>query len=355
METMPNWPRSLTKAAGSVVVFSGSLVLLGWIFEVPTLKSIRSDWATMMANTAIGFILSGTSLLLSSPGNSGSTIYAQQVGRLTATIVALLGMLTLVQYPTGWNLGIDQLVFQDTARSVGVTHPGRMAPNTALNFLLLGSALILLDRKIRRGLRLAQSLTLMAMLISFLALLGYIYGVKSLQSITPYASVALHTVLTFLVLSAGILSARRETGLMVLLTSTTAGGIMARRLLPAAIITPPLFGWLRTIGQDIGLYDAPFGRALLVSSVVVVFSILICRSGALLNRVDLERLEGVDSLRQSEERLRKSHEQLLSFVDQAPISIRSSDAIHCHQSTMVGGVWPGTCRLGWLRSLPDSP
>ena len=57
-----------------------------------------------------------------------------------------------------------------------------MAPVTALNFLLLGSALLVLDFESLRGFRPAQGLALLAGLSSLLALVGYAYGVDAIRS-----------------------------------------------------------------------------------------------------------------------------------------------------------------------------
>ena len=88
--------------------------------------------------------------------------------------MALVGLLKLTGILFGWDAGVDQLLFwqklESEAAAAGI--PNRMAPNTALNFFLLGSALLLLDRQTRRGRWLAQYLILAAALTSLLAIIG---------------------------------------------------------------------------------------------------------------------------------------------------------------------------------------
>lgn len=45
-------------------VIVGSMVLVGWAFDIVVLKSILPGWVSMKANTAFCFILTGVALLL---------------------------------------------------------------------------------------------------------------------------------------------------------------------------------------------------------------------------------------------------------------------------------------------------
>src|SRR5213593_3309711 len=56
--------RTLAAAAGLAVALLGCLVLGGWVFDVPVLKSLRPDWATMKANTATGLLFAGVAVWL---------------------------------------------------------------------------------------------------------------------------------------------------------------------------------------------------------------------------------------------------------------------------------------------------
>lgn len=71
---------------------------------------------------------------------------ARLAARSAAAAVALLALVELSQYVFGWNAGVDELLFDDRTGAVGTSHPGRMAPNAALAFVLCGAALLLFDR-----------------------------------------------------------------------------------------------------------------------------------------------------------------------------------------------------------------
>jgi len=68
--------------------------------------------------------------------------------------------------------------------------------NTALTFLLLGWALLLLDVG-KRG-RASDLATIPAAVVSFAALCGYLYDARPLYRIGPFISIALPTILGFL-------------------------------------------------------------------------------------------------------------------------------------------------------------
>lgn len=69
-----------------------------------------------------------------------------------------------------------------------------------------------------------------------------------------------------------------------------------RRLLPAAILLPPILDWLRLQGQASGLYGGDVGIVLVVFLNIVIFSLLIWRSAAGMNRLEEERKESEGSL-----------------------------------------------------------
>lgn len=264
--------RSLSQAGSATAIVVGLLVLVGWIYDIPSLKTVLPSLPTMKANTALAFTLAGVSLwILQREQPSQST---QRIGQACAAVVALAGMLTLIEYVLDWDLGLDQLLVEEPPGAVGTSHLGRMSPATALNFFLIGCALLFLEAK--RGIVPAQYLVLCAGVVSLIALVGYVYGVKPLYSISSaYTSMAVHTTLTFLVLCFGILGVHPTSRLMGVVTGENLGAVMARRLLPFAIIVPLVGGWLKVKGLDAGLFETGFGTALFAVIHMIIFVILI--------------------------------------------------------------------------------
>ena len=293
----------------------GCFVLAGWLLEINELKSIFPGLATAKVNTAIGFLLTGLALLIR---NENPTRLSLIIMRVCAVIVTLLGLLTLGEYIFDLNLGIDQLLYGDLQTPIA-SYPGRMSITTALNFSLLGIALLLMDLKANRGVRLAHFLALIAGAIASIALIGYLYGVESLYSVGAFSSMALHTALGFAALTLGVLIARPQAGWMAIVSSETIGGVVLRRLILIAVTLPVALGWFRLWGERAGYYDSNFGLALMVVLSATSLSVIIWLNAKWLNDVESER-------RQAENAFRGSESLKAGVLESAPHSIVMVDA-----------------------------
>jgi len=137
---------------------------------------------------------------------------------LMCGIVVLLGLLTLLEHLLGLNFGIDELVFKDHVTNP-LAFPGRMATPTALCFILIGIALMLIPYPTMQ--RLVQALALTVGGFGSLAILGYIYNVASLYTLYQNNPMALHTAISFVLISLGVVFIRPDRGLMRLLSVMT--------------------------------------------------------------------------------------------------------------------------------------
>lgn len=274
-------PHLVARIAGAVAAFVGSVVLVGWAAEVDALKGFGQDLA-MKPNTAISFVLGGASVWLLS--EEGIPRLRHVAGKVFAAATGLIGLLTAVEYASGRDLGIDQLLFKDLATLEGT--PGRMAVTSAISFILLGSALMILDVETRGGGRPAQPVALLASLPPFFGLAGYLYGAGAF--LTPTTEMSLHAVGTFFVLCAGVLAARPDRGVMRLVTEQGPASVMVRRLLPGSVAVLFLFGWLRVRGQEAGLYSAEFGVVLHTTTTLAVIMGAVWLVARGLSRTDAE-------------------------------------------------------------------
>ena len=155
------------RAAAVATILTGGMILLGWGLDIAFLKDPLPGYIRMKANGCAVCLILGGLALLRSPRSAIAC----------ASLMAAISGLTLVEYALGVDLGIDQFLFGEPPGAIGTVHPNRMAPNTVLGFVLLGSALGLIAA--RRFVPGAQSLALAAAAISIAALVGYAFGVPN--------------------------------------------------------------------------------------------------------------------------------------------------------------------------------
>lgn len=173
----------IARVAGGCVIAVGLLVLAGWVFDIPFLKGPVPGLVQMKADTAIGFLALGVALVLTTGEQSARS---RRVARVLAGLAILIGAITLAEYLLGRNLGLDQLLFRDSS-SVHTVDPGRLAPQTAINFVLLGFALVLLSKDGAKS-RLVGPLTGISFVIGLFAVIGYGYGVSNLAEVPSSVS-----------------------------------------------------------------------------------------------------------------------------------------------------------------------
>ncbi|MEA5581582.1 ATP-binding protein [Nodularia harveyana UHCC-0300] len=308
----------------AIAFLVGVLVLFGWFFDLEFIKSFgNADLVTMKPNEALCFLLSGVSLWMLQKGKGKSTkdkIFYRRSSRICAGIVTLIGVVTLSQYLFGWNFRIDELLFADQPNALFTSHPGRMGFHSALNFVLVGISLLIFTRpKKRRSYWYAQIFALIAAVIALQVVIGYAYQVQVFSPMASYTtSMALHTGLTFIVVSVGILWIRPERGLMEVVISDSYNGLMTRRLLLAAITIPFVLGWLILQGELAGKYDPAFAMSLFAMILIVIFAIFIWQSSSVILRLYLQHDQAQKQIRTYEQKLR-------SFVDSNIIGIKFGD------------------------------
>ena len=283
---------ALARWASAVAAGVGLLVLVGWASGLDLLTRVLPGLVAMNPSTALSFVAAGLSLWL--VGAGPAVRRARHVGLALGLLVALVGLAKLVEILTGWGPGLDQVLFHDQLVARGTGLPNRMAPNTALAFLVIGLALAGLHLEPVVDQRIAQLCALVATVIAALAAIGYVYGVPALSGVSSYIHMALNTALTFVVLSVGVLFARTDRGLVAVITSAGPGGALARAQLPIAILVPIILGWLRLKGQQLGLYNTEVGLTIAVVYGIYLSVVLIWLGARALERLDVARQHAED-------------------------------------------------------------
>lgn len=218
--------------AGGVAVI-GVGVIVGWIFEIEPLMTVVPGLIRMKPNTAVAFLFAATALYLADKRK------CRLLQGVCAGFVFLMGVVTMAEYVAGFNIGIDQIAFRDP---VQFPFPGRMAQFTAGAFALIG--IVLYPFHFRGKERLTDALALAVGYGSTFAVVGYLYGVPILYGSTNYTAMAVHTGIAFLLLSTGFLCIEKNQGFGNIFRAQSPGGLVARRLVPLAIMVPIVVGAL---------------------------------------------------------------------------------------------------------------
>jgi len=274
--------RAFSRGAGALAIGVALLVLVGWAWDIPDLKRLLTRGVEMKVNTALGMLLTGAALVCC----QSSRLSMQRLSGLLSLAVLVLGGVTLAQFLSSWDAGIDTLWRADPAALLLGRPPGRMSQLSAVAFVLLGGAGI---TNCRLGWVVwAQVLTLGAIAIALYALSAFGYhGMDGGGSfIHP---VALPSALLFLLLSLGWLAARPGVGLMRVLAARSFGGALARRALLPSVLVPTMLSYFAQALQERGVLSPDSTIMLLAVTSGGLVAWIIWTVSVLLDRVEREQ------------------------------------------------------------------
>jgi len=309
----PRMVRHLSAFAAAASLFSAAVglsVLWGWWFHVEILKNWLPGQPSVRVNAAVCFVLLAIALWCVRKQEEGDR-RKQIVGGIAAAIVALVGLIALTENLVGVDLGIDQFLRSvHTGEELGSVRPGLIPVIAALNCLLLGCGFLILDRKTRRGHWPAQWLAIAAAISSAFGILDFALGRE-----TSHTHIALPGAIDFAVVSLGLICVRAEWGLGGVLTSTSAGAKLLRKVVPAALGVLILMGGLlsKPLLTEVHYTWLEVSLLGLVSSFLLVM--LVVWSARILDRVELEQRKAEEALHVSKDIL----DGLLGRFEDSPV------------------------------------
>ncbi len=257
---------------------TGVLILTGWLFDIPLLTAILPGRPPTTPLGAAIFILAAASLWLLSPSTSRWRARAAQAG---AMLVTALGGLSLLLDLAGLNLGSHL----------------QPATTSAVNFAIVGMALLLISARRPMPTMVAQVLALAVMFLSLVGLAGYLFDASTLYFRVPWTTAPpLPSTILFLLLASGLLEQDPEHGLMAVITARRPGGFMARRLLVAFAWMSLGLGWLILRAEQAGWIAAELMVATFVVFNILLTGLVVVHSARSLNRVDMKRQRAEEEL-----------------------------------------------------------
>lgn len=311
------------------IIIMGLAVITGWIMDIPLLKTMFPGYVSMKINTAICFVLSGIAFFLLLRKNC-NIIYMS-----IAAFLIVFGIASFSQGIFSYNLGIDQFFITDyDAIHSGQLDPGRPSSMTALSFCLLGYVFLIINSRNIALKKTALNLLFFITILSFVAILGYLFGVPSFYKHSYFSSMAVHTALAFFVLSIAISFVHKNIGLSELFLSKKIGSIMARKIFPRIIFAVLLLGYLRIEILRYKIITEVFAIAIFATFFILIVTYIIFSTAQMLNQIDVKRKEAERKLifanknlektvSSRTEYLLKQNKQLESFTHMISHNLRS--------------------------------
>jgi diguanylate cyclase (GGDEF)-like protein/PAS domain S-box-containing protein len=201
-KTPPAAPRlrTIPIVLGAVLVLLGLVVMTGWLLQSRTLVEFRVGLVAMEWNAAACFALAGGALLAPALTRRATPL----LHSVTGAILLVVGALVLAEHAFDRALGID-LAFLHVWLNDGNIRPGRLAPSTAIGFMLAGAGLILMTRIASTAQeRLFQIMVFCVATIGLTGLVGYTIAPEQLFGWPRSARMGLHTAAAMVALAVAL-------------------------------------------------------------------------------------------------------------------------------------------------------
>ena len=308
VERLVLWSRV---AAGAALALGLTGLVGGWVLGIDVVaRGGLESLPTMKVNAALGIVLAAVALLL-------PAARWRRAPTLLGLAVAAIGAATLSEWWAGWDLGIDEVLFDDSTVS-GSDTPGRAFVITCLSFVALGAAIVLLRAGGHRRLLGAQALAVTAGVVSLVSDFGYLARSVAREGLAGATSQPLLAALSLTLLAFAALTAAPGEGLMAVATSRLTGGAVASRLVPVAFVVVSVLAVVVRVGANADLYEDAFATALLAALAVPALLGVIWFVSEQANRVDAAREEAQEALAESEAGFR-------SLFQDSPVALQLED------------------------------
>ena len=260
------------------------IVLTGWVFDLPALERFVPPSVGTKANSAFAIMLAAIALLR----RDHRDLPAYSIA------VALIGALTLGEYASNSNFGIDELLVRDPHYFF---YPGRMSQYTSMGYVCLGFSLLFMRSRSLILREVSRALAAATGTLGLIVLVSHAFATPSLNLVGPHRNVAVPTAISFTIGAIGVQYANPLEGLVRLLHADNPGGVMLRRLLPAALAGTLALAFAVTHARRQFRWESGFSLTVVGAVVAACLVTVIVLSAAALQREDVAR-------RESEQRFR---------------------------------------------------
>lgn len=249
----------------AVILLGIYVLILDRIFQLQIATPHQLGQLPLATDAAFCFILIGFAVIF--------RLYTKRIIFKFVQILCLAAVLATATLALLYKLGIANFIDMYFG----------MSPQTAICFLFLGIAFlgIRFNNKIYRSI--IQFLLNLVTFISFIVIIGHLFGVPQLHQFAYFPSMAVYTAIGFCLLSISIALINPNIGLISIFTGKRIGNVMARRIFWEMLISVLIIGYIHILDHRYNWFHEEVGSALLTILLALAGLLVIWETSSALN------------------------------------------------------------------------
>lgn len=275
--------RKISQIIACVSICIGLLVCIGWILDIPSLKSFFPNSVTMKFSTAVSFIFSGITIYFITKYNEGKTGIAQIVVPISGFITFLFMGTLLTAYVLGITSGIEQLFVRESHDAIKTSVPGMPSFPTVMNFILIivAGMFAFSESRLRK---LIIPIGYIVSTIGIISIVGYVTNQPTLYYYIDNVSsaMAIHTSILFITLGIALILTRNNMTVQrsesVKIHTKIIFLFLASSLIPIIFVVGLNFNILEDFPNNESIKISMIIVSIVTAIAVTIFSLLISKS-----------------------------------------------------------------------------
>ncbi len=240
------------------------ITLAGWIFNIHELTNFNFSyaWMHMMPITALLISECALTLWLIKKGISKKITIVLSFVLISSGLFAIINSLTLR------DLSLKNVLHPKL-------DPFNIAPLTAIEFVCLGTALLLLSFNKKKFQIVIEIFAIIVLLSSSIIFIGYTYGISSFQNMIDFFTMPFQASICFILLSIFVLVISKHKILLQIFFEDYEFSKVARKYLISISFIILIIGFLLIQGQRAGYYGIEVGLGIMIlTSIILGFFIV---------------------------------------------------------------------------------
>ena len=250
-----------TVLSAVVIVCAFVVLVLGWGFEVDAARRIMPQYPAMVPATALTLVAGSLGTL---------ALHRRRPPWQPVTAAVTLFVIVVLEQVASLTPGTK-------------TESDGMSLASIASALLLGASLML---RTRSRVTAAVVVDTLGLVVTTVPLIGYLFGSATLYGNPLYTQMALHTALCHAILFVALLLASPRRGWIAVLLGDEPGSVMARRVVPVAIVIPLILSLIASMAVKNNLMTVEFRLAVLTFLIIASTVVAVLGFANLTNRAE---------------------------------------------------------------------